>query len=295
MLAKTHSPSRVLGSRESQEAEVPPDNVITKSHPSSPAEYEAQLPFVLPPQIDEYRLVRPLGRGGMGQVILGRDTLLERNVAVKFLVTRTPSEQALKRFLIEARAIAKVSHNNVVAVYRVGVADGLPYLVSEFVTGNSLDHVKTPLPWPEVLRIAIDLTRGLEAVHRQGILHRDLKPGNAMWMEDGTVKLLDFGLAKLSEELKEMPASFPTGSQGNIPTTEIQHEEADALGSTAGATPEDHSLPPEPPVHTHSQLANTASAEEPPQAQYSSDNIPNPEFSPTPMPPIGKQDRKSVV
>lgn len=289
MSAKTHSPSRVLGSRESQEAAAPPDNVITKSHPSSPAEYEAKLPFVLPPQIDEYRLVRPLGRGGMGQVILGRDTLLERNVAVKFLVTRTPSEQALKRFLIEARAIAKVSHNNVVAVYRVGVADGLPYLVSEFVTGNSLDHVKTPLPWPEVLRIAIDLTRGLEAVHRQGILHRDLKPGNAMWMEDGTVKLLDFGLAKLSEELKEMPASFPTGSQGNIPTTGIQPEEADALDSTADATADDHSLPHELPVDTRSPLANTASAEEAPQAHSSSASIPAPEFSPTPQPPIGKQ------
>jgi serine/threonine protein kinase/tetratricopeptide (TPR) repeat protein/TolB-like protein len=157
--------------------------------------------FVPPPQIDEYTIVRPLGYGGMGQVFLGHDSLLDRPVAVKFLVTSTPTDQARLRFLQEARAIARLQHPNVVAIYRVGIVSGLPYLVSEFVTGRSLDSVRKPLPWRQVLRIGIDLCRGLSAVHRQGVLHRDIKPANAMLHEDGTTKLLDFGLAKLQDDL----------------------------------------------------------------------------------------------
>ena len=132
--------------------------------------------FVPPPQIDEYRIVRPLGRGGMGQVFLGHDSLLDRPVAVKFLVTSSPTNHARMRFLQEARAIARLQHPNVVAIYRVGIFSGLPYLVSELVTGPPLDHLSPPLPWRRVLSIGLDLARGLSAVHRHGVLHRDLKP-----------------------------------------------------------------------------------------------------------------------
>ncbi len=132
--------------------------------------------FVPPPQIDEYRILRTLGRGGMGQVFLGHDSLLDRPVAVKFLVTASPTEQARLRFLQEARAIARLQHPNVVAIYRVGIFSGLPYLVSEYVTGPSLNNLPTPLPWQKVLRIGLDLARGLCAVHRHGVLHRDIKP-----------------------------------------------------------------------------------------------------------------------
>ncbi len=132
--------------------------------------------FVPPPQIDEYRILCALGRGGMGQVFLGHDSLLDRPVAVKFLVTASPTNHARMRFLQEARAIARLQHPNVVAIYRVGIFSGLPYLVSELVTGPSLDHLSIPLPWPKVLRVGIDLARGLSAVHRHGVLHRDLKP-----------------------------------------------------------------------------------------------------------------------
>lgn len=132
--------------------------------------------FVPPPQIDEYRILRALGRGGMGQVFLGHDSLLDRPVAVKFLVTASPTNHARMRFLQEARAIARLQHPNVVAIYRVGIFSGLPYLVSELVTGPCLDHLSPPLPWRRVLHIGLDLARGLSAVHRHGVLHRDLKP-----------------------------------------------------------------------------------------------------------------------
>ena len=99
----------------------------------------------------------------------------------------------------EAQAIARLSHPNVVSVYRVGEEDGRPFLISEYVRGRSLDRLPRPLPWAQALRIATELTRGLSAAHRRGVLHRDIKPANAILADEegGTAKLLDFGLAKL--------------------------------------------------------------------------------------------------
>lgn len=114
----------------------------------------------------------------MGQVYLGKDTLLDRHVAVKFLVSSNPTERARKRFLIEARAIARLQHPNILGIYRAGISEGHPYLVSELVDGKSLDTVATPVPWERALRIGIDMARGLAAVHAHGILHRDIKPAN---------------------------------------------------------------------------------------------------------------------
>lgn len=179
-----------------------------QSRPPTPAARTPQAVFMPPPQVDEYRIVRALGRGGMGQVFLGHDTVLDRPVAVKFHVADRPTPEARERFLVEARAIARLQHPNVVAVYRVGEtpvrageSHGHPYLVAEFVRGESLDRLPKPLPWRSVLRMGIDLARGLAAVHRQGVLHRDVKPANAIQTEDGTVKLLDFGLAKFTDLL----------------------------------------------------------------------------------------------
>lgn len=179
-------------------------------------------------QIDEYLIQQPLGRGGMGQVFMGYDTLLDRPVAVKFLVTTSPNERARKRFLIEARAIARLQHPNVVAVYRVGISNGLPYLVSELVGGQSLDRLEKPIPWEQALRIGIDLARGLVAVHRQGVLHRDLKPANAMLTPDGMAKLLDFGLAKLANDLLEIPSEF-RGERDPPPEFDEAAQEAAAI------------------------------------------------------------------
>lgn len=133
-------------------------------------------PSVPPAQVDEYEIIRSLGRGAMGQVYLAKDSLLGRPVAVKFIAQDNPSDAARERFLIEARAIARLQHPNVLAIYRVGLIAGQPYLVSEFVRGQSLDQLTLPLPWQRALDIAIQLARGLGAAHRQGVLHRDIKP-----------------------------------------------------------------------------------------------------------------------
>ena len=153
--------------------------------------------FQPPDEFDGYRLQRLIGRGGNGQVWLARDTLLDRSVAVKFLNAFVPGSSVRERFLLEARAIARLSHPNVVAVFRVGEVDGRPYLVSELVRGHSLDRLATPVEPRLLLRLAAGLAAGLAAAHRRGVLHRDLKPGNALLSEDGEVKLCDFGLAKL--------------------------------------------------------------------------------------------------
>lgn len=154
-----------------------------------------------PAQIDEYEIIRPIGRGATGQVYQALDTVLGRSVAVKVLASEQPSQAACNRFLIEARAIARVQHPNVLAIHRVGVIDGRPYLVEEFLRGESLDQVPLPMTWQRVLDIALQLARGLAAAHRQGVLHRDIKPGNVMLTTDGVAKLLDFGLAKFNDQL----------------------------------------------------------------------------------------------
>jgi serine/threonine protein kinase/formylglycine-generating enzyme required for sulfatase activity len=194
-----------------------------------------------PSSFAEYRLVRFIARGGMGQVYLARDTLLDRAVAVKFIAAIRPDERARKRFSHEARAIARLQHPNVVAIHRVGEVDGRPFLVAEFVRGQSLAELSKPIPWERARQIGVGLARGLASAHRQGILHRDIKPGNVMLAEDGTVKLLDFGLAKLLEqEHAGVPESIRGifRHSGVIPIVQSSGAEIGAPGEGAPITHE---------------------------------------------------------
>jgi serine/threonine protein kinase/pimeloyl-ACP methyl ester carboxylesterase len=150
-----------------------------------------------PSEFDGFRLVRQLGRGGMGQVYLGRDDALDRPVALKFLVASNPQPAARERFLVEARAIARLQHPNVVGIYRVGEVAGRPYIAYEFIEGQSLEHYPKPVPWQRALDLALGVARGLSAAHRRDVLHRDVKPANVMLADTGEIKLLDFGLAKV--------------------------------------------------------------------------------------------------
>ncbi|HMU41476.1 MAG TPA: protein kinase [Pseudomonadota bacterium] len=176
--------------------------------------------YVPPKQIDEYRILGLLGQGSMGRVFFGRDTRLDRLVAMKFLNTNM-EQQHDGRLLIEARAIARIQHSNVVVIYRVGEHNGQLYLVSEFVRGLSLDRISKPQPWPQVHAIGVALTRGLREAHHQGILHRDIKPANAMLTPNGSVKLLDFGLAKLAHTHD----SALDGAEGRPAEMFVSHEQ----------------------------------------------------------------------
>lgn len=181
----------------------------------APAGERGSKPSWTPPEIlDEYRIVRLIGRGAMGNVYLAEDTLLDRHVAVKFIAQRRPDEAARQRFLAEARALARLQHPNVVAVHRAGEVQGHPYLVTELVRGRPLSELPKPLSPERVSAVGVELARGLAAAHRKGILHRDLKPSNAVVEEGGLAKLIDFGLAVIArddEEAASPPDQRPSG------------------------------------------------------------------------------------
>ena len=152
-----------------------------------------------PQEFDEYKLLRLLGKGSMGRVYLAHDKVLDRAVAVKFISNVAPDAEDRERFHVEARAVARIGHPNVVTIYRVGELEGHPYLITEYVRGKNLGEIAAPLPWRKVLEIGVSVARGLAAAHRHGVLHRDIKLANVILSETGEVKLLDFSLAKLVE------------------------------------------------------------------------------------------------
>lgn len=152
--------------------------------------------------VSHYRLIDKIGEGGMGEVYLAQDTKLERKVALKVLPeTLAADVERLRRFGQEARAASALNHPNILTIYEIGVADGTNYISTEFVDGETLRdalHAKS-VSLEKTLDIAIQAASALAAAHDAGIIHRDIKPENIMLRRDGLVKVLDFGLAKLSE------------------------------------------------------------------------------------------------
>jgi hypothetical protein len=184
-------------------------------------------------RIDEYHLLALLGRGGMGSVYRARDTILDRDVALK-LIARTGSELARQRFLTEARAVARIRHPNVVVVHRVGVTGEQPYIVYDLIHGKTFADLARPVPWPKALELAVGVTRGLAAVHACGVLHRDLKPANLMLDEHEDVVLVDFGLAKLGDDPDPARAAGDAAAAGGVAVTQA----GVALGTPRYMAPE---------------------------------------------------------
>jgi predicted Ser/Thr protein kinase len=145
-----------------------------------------------------YRLDAEIGRGGMGVVYRAHDMLLDRTVAVKVLTRRGLGSQGRARLLREAQAAAKLNHPNIVTVYDAGETDGLPFIVMEYIPGASL-HDQPPAEIERIVSVAQQLCAALGHAHEHGIIHRDLKPENVILEADGTVKLMDFGLARSRE------------------------------------------------------------------------------------------------
>jgi Tfp pilus assembly protein PilF/predicted Ser/Thr protein kinase len=145
-----------------------------------------------------FRIDGTLGKGGMGVVYKAWDPHLERPVAIKMVLSQFLSPEGKARFLSEARAASRINHPHVVTVYSAGEVEGNPYMAMEFVEGEDLRErmAHEPPDWRQSLRWVADLLDGLAPLHEQGILHRDIKPDNALVTPDGTVKLMDFGLAK---------------------------------------------------------------------------------------------------
>ena len=157
------------------------------------------MPLSAGTKLGPYEIVSPLGAGGMGEVYRAQDPRLGRDVAIKVLPERLSRDpQALARFQLEARAVAALSHPNILAIYDVGTDQGMTYVVTELLEGETLRSrlKRGPLPWRAAVEIAAPLAEGLSVAHAKGIVHRDLKPENIFLTSSGLAKILDFGLAR---------------------------------------------------------------------------------------------------
>src|SRR5688572_27749169 len=154
-------------------------------------------------RIGKYDILRPLGKGAMGMVYLAHDTVLERDVALKVMVSQIADDpELIQRFSREAKAVAKMTHPNVVTVFDLGShTDGSPFIAMELLKGQDLQKaMRTPPPMPTDRKVAIivQVLAGLAHAHEAGIVHRDIKPANIFINQDGTVKIMDFGVARLT-------------------------------------------------------------------------------------------------
>jgi eukaryotic-like serine/threonine-protein kinase len=189
-------------------------------------------------KVGPYEVVAPAGAGGMGEVYRARDTRLNRDVAIKVLpaaFARDP--ERLRRFQQEAQAVAALNHPNILAIHGFGEHEGSPYIVTEFLEGETLRGRLNSgaLPVRKTTEFAEQMARGLAAAHDKGIVHRDLKPENIFVTRDGRVKILDFGLAKLTPEVTPDAATLASqtepgvvmGTVGYMSTEQVKGQVAD--------------------------------------------------------------------
>ncbi|HEY8413619.1 MAG TPA: serine/threonine-protein kinase, partial [Pyrinomonadaceae bacterium] len=160
-------------------------------------------------KVSHYRILEKLGAGGMGEVYLAEDMKLGRKVAIKILSEEyTTNKDRLHRFEQEASAASNLNHPNILTIHEVGTDSGRHYIATEFIDGVTLRRkaVASQLEIPEILDIAVQVASALEEAHAAGIVHRDIKPDNIMVRRNGYVKVLDFGLAKLTETVDRSPS-----------------------------------------------------------------------------------------
>ena len=191
-------------------------------------------------RIGPYEITAPIGAGGMGEVFRARDTRLGRDVAVKILPTLFASDpDRLRRFESEARAAAALNHPNILVLHDVGAQDGVPYVVSELLEGQTLRDVleRGALPTRKAIDYGIQIASGLAAAHEKGIVHRDLKPENLFVTREGRIKILDFGLAKLAEAvhadtsratMAQTDPGMVVGTAGYMSPEQLRGETVDA-------------------------------------------------------------------
>ncbi len=153
------------------------------------------------PKLPHYEMIERIGRGGMGVVYKARDERLDRTVAIKMILFGLqPDDQTMARFETEAHAVARLSHPNILAVHELGRHHGIPYLVLEYIDGANLAETlrqRKVLPWKEASELTRTLAKAIHEAHEEGVIHRDLKPGNVLMTRDNVPKVCDFGLAKL--------------------------------------------------------------------------------------------------
>jgi serine/threonine protein kinase len=198
----------------------------------------------LPAEFGRYTLLKQMGTGGMGAVYLAEERMLHRQVAVKILSRQFASETELvSRFKREGRAAVQLRHPNLVPAYEVGEEGGELYYAMEFCEGESLDAVLDRmkcLPAPQVLEIVCQVARGLVYAHEQGVVHRDIKPGNIVLTKEGAVKVLDLGLSK---NLYDVHRSFQTMDGTTLGTPEyMSPEQAQGLTNSVDGRTDQYSL-----------------------------------------------------
>jgi len=182
--------------------------------------------------LGQYEIRSPLGAGGMGEVYRAHDTRLDREVAIKVLPeSLTADPDRLRRFEQEARAAAALNHPNILAVYQMATHEGVSYMVSELLDGETLRERlrRGPIPLRKAIDYAVQIAHGLAAAHDKGIVHRDLKPENLFVTKDGRVKILDFGLAKLAQ---------PRDASGAEATIAYGTESGMVMGTVGYMSPE---------------------------------------------------------